>query len=55
VDHDLKALLKAEMNNNLGEVKISIVPRPANVYKPEKGEYITQSISGSFVLSRKTN
>ena len=55
VDHDLKALLTAEMKNDLGEVKISIIPRPANVYKPEKGQYIAQSISGSFVLSRKTN
>ena len=55
VDHDLKALLKAEMNNDLGEVKVSIAPRPVNVYKPEKGQYIAQSVSGSFVLSRRTN
>jgi hypothetical protein len=43
------------MNNDLGEVKISIAPRPVNVYKPAKDEYVAQSISGSFVLSRKTN
>lgn len=55
VDHDLKALFKAEMDNDLGEVKISIAPRPENVYSPEKDKYIAQSISGSFVLSRKTN
>jgi hypothetical protein len=53
VDHDLKALLEATMDNERGAVKLSIKKRPKNVYTGEGVE--SHTLTGSFVLSRKTN